>query len=245
MYRSDPRTACDPARRQSTKKRALYGTDRRDTGNGRGGASRMTLEIGSVRTPQRKTDARHAGSRSEALRLATQDLHRSLEAGIAGYDLRRADHYAAFLCASAAPLLALEQLLESAGVDEVIPDWAMHRRSDAITRDLSQLGLTAAPLQLRRALPTRSEMYGILYVLEGARMDARWLYARIQSSDDAQVRTASNYLGAHDPGLWRNFVKQLEATDDITELHDLVSGALFTFALFQRSLVRMTPAKNS
>ncbi|MFL6548011.1 MAG: biliverdin-producing heme oxygenase [Povalibacter sp.] len=185
---------------------------------------------------------RHAGSRREALRLATQDLHRSLDAIVAGYELKRADHYAAFLRASAGPLIALEQLLESAGVQDVLPQWAARRRTEIITRDLRLLGSDATPLQLRRALPTRSEMYGILYVLEGSRLGARWLYARIQTSDDAQVRGASAYLGAHDIGMWRSYLKALEASTEVTELQDLVAGALFTFALFQRSLDRMLPA---
>lgn len=202
----------------------------------------MALETGAIRAPERTSDARHPGSRREALRLATQDLHRALDASLASLDLRRSDHYGAFLAASAAPLVALEQMLESAGVREVMPEWDRHRRSDAITRDLSQLGRTQAPLQLRRAPPTRSEMYGILYVLEGSRLGARLLYARVQTSDDATVRKASDYLRAHDPGLWRGYLKQLEASPEVTELHDLVSGALFTFALFQRSFNRTLPS---
>ena len=201
----------------------------------------MALEPGAIRAPERTSDARHPGSRRAALRLATQDLHRTLDASLASFDLRRNDHYGAFLAASAAPLIALEQMLESAGVHEVLPEWTQRRRTEAITRDLSQLGRTQAPLQLRRAPPTRSEMYGILYVLEGSRLGARWLYARVQTSEDEQVRAASEYLRAHDPGLWRSYLKLLESSTEITELHDLVSGALFTFALFQRSFDRTMP----
>ena len=195
-----------------------------------------------MRATRPTNETRHAGSRREALRLATLDLHRSLDASVAGYELRRIDHYAAFLSASAAPLLALEVMLENAGVQELLPEWSRRRRSEIITRDLSLLGLQVTPLQLRRAPPTRSEMYGMLYVLEGSRLGARWLYARIQTSDNEQVRGASGYLGAHDPGLWRSFLKLLEASTDVTELQDLVAGALFTFALFQRSFDRLMPA---
>lgn len=185
---------------------------------------------------------RHTGSRREALRQATQHLHRSIDAIVASYELRRADHYAAFLSASAAPLIALEQILETAGVHELLPQWPERRRTEVITQDLALLGHEVTPLQLRRALPTRSEMYGILYVLEGSRLGARWLYARIQTSEDLQVRRASSYLRAHDAGLWRSYLRLLESSADVTELQDLVAGALFTFALFQRSFDRLAPA---
>jgi heme oxygenase len=207
----------------------------------------MAQEIGVMRVHKEHlkgdlNEGRHPGSRREALRLATDELHRSLDKIVSSYDLRRIDHYAAFLGASAAPLLALEHMLESAGVEQVVTDWAAHRRSAVIVQDLKLLGLTASPLQLRRALPTRSEMYGILYVLEGSRLGARGLHAHVQTSSDEQVRAASGYLRAHNPSLWRNYLKLLESSVDVTELHDLVSGALFAFALFQRSFDRLMPA---
>jgi heme oxygenase len=201
-----------------------------------------TPESGAMRATGPANEHRHAGSRREALRLATQDLHRALDASVAGYELRRMDHYSAFLSASAAPLIALEQMLENAGVKDLLPEWPARRRTEVITNDLMSLSIPVTVLQLRRALPTRSEIYGILYVLERSRVGARLLYARIQASDDAQVRGASAYLGAHDPALWRSFLKVLEATPEITELQDLVAGALFAFALFQRSFDRLMPA---
>src|SRR3954470_6783294 len=101
------------------------------------GMSLTAQEPGVKHATKLAKETRHEGSRREALRLATLDLHRSLDATVASYELRRIDHYSAFLAASAGPLLALEQMLETAGVQEVLPEWQERRRSEIITRDLS------------------------------------------------------------------------------------------------------------
>ncbi len=177
-------------------------------------------------------------SRRSILKQATDHLHRELDDAASNYELRDAAHYAAFLEASAGPLIALERMIESAGVAQLLPDWSERRRADLLLDDLNRLGRPVTPPVLRRASPSRSEMFGILYVLEGSRLGARWLYARVCSSPDAKVGEARSYLAAHNPSLWRSFLEILESSPHATDAQEMISGARYAFVLFQRSLER-------
>ena len=181
-------------------------------------------------------------SRRNTLKQATDHSHRELDETVSAYELRRADHYAAFLLASAGPLLALEQLLEAAAVSQVLPDWADRRRAPALLEDLQRLGRQADSLVLRRQPLTQAEMFGVLYVLEGSRLGARWLYARVCSSEDRTIHEARAYLRAHDPSLWRSFLEKLEAAPASLDPREMIAGARYAFGLFQRSFARFAPA---
>jgi heme oxygenase len=179
----------------------------------------------------------HAFSRRNSLRGATDHLHRDLDRIVASFRLGDAAHYRRFLQASAATLIAIEQLLESAGVSQLLPDWAERSRRDPILADLHSLDAQAQPLALRRTAPTQAEVFGILYVLEGSRLGARALLDQVLASTDENVRNASTYLrhGQGEPNLWRTFVQQLEthaAADDQTQT---VSGAVYAFTMFIRA----------
>lgn len=181
-------------------------------------------------------------SRRAALRSATRELHASLDELVTAYELLRPDHYTAFLEASAAPLVAIEAMLESANFGALLSEWPARRRTDAITRDLEQLGRVPQPLQLRRAMPTASEMFGMAYVLEGSRLGARVLYERIGRDADGRVREASTYLRAHDPGMWRSFLDTLESAAVVLNTEHMIDGARYAFALFRHSFARKLPS---
>lgn len=180
-------------------------------------------------------------TRRSALKQATDHLHRELDGIASGYELRNADHYAAFLEASAGPLVALEGLLDTAGAAQLLPDWAQRRRSGLLLDDLSRLGRQVTPPILRRASPSHAEMFGVLYVLEGSRLGARGLYARVCSSTDARLEQARSYLAAHDPMLWKSFLEALESSPHAADGQGTIAGARYAFMLFQRSLARLSP----
>lgn len=180
-------------------------------------------------------------TRRAALREATDHMHRALDACVTGYDLQDGAGYGAFLEASAAPLTAVEALLEAGGVSELLEDWPERRRSPLIASDLAQLGRGFKPLQLRRGTPARSELIGMLYVLEGSRLGARQLHQQIAATGSMRAG-AGAYLGAHDPVLWQRFLDLLESPEHAVDTHAMIGGAIFTFALFQRSFERHLPA---
>jgi heme oxygenase (biliverdin-IX-beta and delta-forming) len=78
-------------------------------------------------------------------------------------------------------------------------------------------------------------MFGMMYVLEGWRRDSKTLLQRVSGSPDAQVREASAYLQACDSELWSSFVEKLESAGAADDQLETTSGAIYTFALFQRS----------
>lgn len=179
----------------------------------------------------------HTFSRRNSLRGATDHLHRDLDRIVASFKLSDATHYRRFLQASAATLIAIEQLLESAGVAQLLPDWTERTRREPILADLHRLDSQVQPLALRRTAPTPAEVFGILYVLESSRVGAQVLLEQVLTSHNEVVRNTSAYLshGQDHPNLWRSFLQHLEtdaAADDQTQT---VSGAVYAFTMFIRA----------
>ena len=177
----------------------------------------------------------HAFSRRNSLRGATDHLHRDLDRIVASFKLADGVHYRRFLQASAATLIAIEHLLESAGVAQLLPDWAERSRREPILADLHSLHSQAQPLALRRTAPTPAEVFGILYVLVGSRLGARELLDQVLASTDEAVRNASAYLRHGQPNLWRNFLQQLETHEAADDQTQTVSGAVYAFTMFIRA----------
>jgi heme oxygenase len=179
----------------------------------------------------------HVFSRRNSLRGATDHLHRDLDRIVASFRLSEATHYRRFLQASAATLIAIEQLLEGAGVAQLLPDWAERSRREPILADLHSLDSQAQPLALRRTAPTPAEVFGILYVLEGSRLGAQDLLEQVLASTDERVRNASAYLrhGQAQPDLWRTFLQHLETHEAADDQTQTVSGAVYAFTMFIRA----------
>ncbi|MDY6944119.1 MAG: biliverdin-producing heme oxygenase [Pseudomonadota bacterium] len=173
-------------------------------------------------------------NRRNSLRGATDHLHRDLDRIAAGFNLADVTHYRRFLQANAATLIAVEQLLETAGVAELLTDWPQRTRRAAILADLHSLETEVQPLALRRTVPTSAEVFGILYVLEGSRLGARVQLDQVLASADEQVRKSSSYLSS-DSGLWRSFLEQLETHEAADDQTQTVSGAVYAFTMFIRS----------
>ncbi|WP_129776765.1 biliverdin-producing heme oxygenase [Peristeroidobacter soli] len=178
-------------------------------------------------------------NRRNSLRGATDHLHRDLDRIAAGFNLADVTHYRRFLQANAATLIAIEQLLENASVEQLLPDWPQRSRRAAILADLHNLHSDVQPLALRRTAPTPSEVFGILYVLEGSRLGARVQLDQVQASHDENVRNASTYLRHGQPGegssLWRSFLELLETHEAADDQTQTVSGAVYAFTMFIRA----------
>jgi heme oxygenase len=190
-------------------------------------------------TPAASTGQSIKLNRRNSLRGATDHLHRDLDRIAAAFNLGEVTHYRRFLQANAATLIAIEQLLENAGVEQLIADWPERSRRGAILADLQSLHSDVQPLALRRTAPTPSEVFGILYVLEGSRLGARVLLDQVLASADENVRNASSYLRHGQPGegsgLWRSFLQQLETHEAADDQTQTVSGAVYTFTMFIRA----------
>ncbi len=112
--------------------------------------------------PIKELTAANTSSRRNSLRGATDHLHRDLDRLTSAFNLADVAHYRRFLQANAAALIAIEQLLENAGVAQLLPDWPERSRRAAILADLHSLEAEVQPLALRRAAPTPPEMFGVL-----------------------------------------------------------------------------------
>jgi heme oxygenase len=174
-------------------------------------------------------------SRGNSLKNATDHLHTDLSESIAALDLTWSVHYRMFLQATASALIAIEVLLEQAGVEQVFTDWPERTRRQAILADLDRLNAPVNPFRLNRPLPTQPEMFGMMYVLENWRRDSKALLQRVRASADPQVREACAYLSSGESSLWDSFIDRLESEGAANDQLETTSGAIYTFALFQRS----------
>ena len=172
----------------------------------------------------------------EKLKAATALAHRALDARFSTFDLTSLDGYRRFLEASAAALLPLEAALERAGASELFSDWPHRARGEAIVADLKGLGGAIHPFHSVITL-SRQEMWGVMYVLEGSRLGAKYLLRTLAACAEPQIAAATRYL-RHGDGqpLWRMFLERLECEsvtpDGETEM---ISGAQRAFAMFAKA----------
>ncbi|MDR3469130.1 MAG: biliverdin-producing heme oxygenase [Xanthobacteraceae bacterium] len=173
---------------------------------------------------------------------ATARSHARFDAAITRADLRRADDYASFLRSQAEALFPLETALERHGVGDLLPNWEQRRRTPALEHDLAALDTGVDPLpvpELKRGgdhpIP---EMLGVVYVLEGTRISARVILARIADEPDARIIAATAYL-RHGFGrrFWPSFLATLES-NPAARAHParVIAGAQLGFGLFERAL---------
>jgi heme oxygenase (biliverdin-IX-beta and delta-forming) len=167
------------------------------------------------------------------LRQATADDHERLDRQLVAYDLETLTGYRRFLEINAAALLPLEDALVAGGVRELLPDWNLRARTDAILTDLAAIDGDVELLDEPR-LESRFALLGTLYVLEGSRLGAAYLIRSAQRSADCRVRSATAYL-AHGTGLglWTSFLSVLEShARELTDCDRLVEPARRAFDLF-------------
>jgi heme oxygenase (biliverdin-IX-beta and delta-forming) len=166
------------------------------------------------------------------LKQATQHLHNEVDALASRLDLTRRIDYCQFLLASAEPVIGLEVALERSGVEQLFVDWGYRRRRFALALDLHGLELTAGPVDARHSM-SPSEMFGVLYVLEGSRLGAQVLLRQVDQSTDQGVLSARNYLRANDATLWITYLRALDDTNAPLDQVRMIEAARYTFALFK------------
>ncbi|WP_284419536.1 MULTISPECIES: biliverdin-producing heme oxygenase [unclassified Bradyrhizobium] len=174
----------------------------------------------------------------DRLKAATAAAHHALDERLSQFDLTTTPHYRRFLQASAAAVLPLEQVLEQAGVGEMLCDWAGRRRAEAITTDLADLNGSVVPIELPTPPLDRPFVFGTLYVLEGSRLGAVYLLRVVTASADPRARRATRYLrhGAGQ-GLWRSFLERL-AREPLTPDDEvrMIASARAAFAVFAKAV---------
>ena len=113
----------------------------------------------------------------------------------------------------------------------MLADWDRRSRRSAILSDLAVIGARGQPLPFEGRL-NASQMWGALYVLEGSRLGARFILAKLGRT------TATRFL-EHGEGarLWPTFLEILEAHPCVRRNPALALGAAnAVFELFETAL---------
>lgn len=163
------------------------------------------------------------------LKSETAEAHERLDGHFAAFDLSNRADYGDFLSVHAAALIAVEDALVAGGIEQVMPQWPLLRRSDLIRQDLDALGRDIPPSPAI-AFSSHVEMLGALYVLEGSRLGGKLL--KKATGDNFPTR----YL-SHQPALtWPEFVAVIERmlqTD--VDRHEAADAANRVFAVFLKA----------
>jgi heme oxygenase len=171
-----------------------------------------------------------AVSARAALRAATAQAHARLDRLYSAFDLGAPDGYADFLLAHAPAFLAVEQALDAAGTDTLVPGWRARMRSQSLRQDIAALG---RPIPAPAAAPLlcgEPQTLGAMYVLEGSRLGAAVLIRQVA----AGLPTA--FLAPGNPAHWRAFISRLDLRLSSAEsLAQATSAALAVFTLFGQS----------
>lgn len=157
------------------------------------------------------------------LRLGTQDEHDRLDALIGSFDDR--DGYTAFLVGSYRFRASLKVIIGA------VPFWPVDLLLTELQDDLQALGAQAIePKAVIAPLPTLSEQFGLLYVLEGSALGARLLVRRAEALG-MNADHGARHLSAQvrQPGRWRDFLDLMASRGDLDPALAL-SGAKAAFA---------------
>lgn len=176
----------------------------------------------------------------DRLRAATSEDHATLDANISGWRIETPIGYGAFLTASYDALAPLELALEQAGVAQRLPDWPHRSRRAALAADLAELGLRTPSFEAAE-VPSPDFAAGVLYVLEGSRLGAKFLARRVR---DAGAGLPLAYL-THGEGqdLWRSFLAWLDAIPKVGLRTDAAeAGGRYGFRCFSEAFERRAPS---
>ncbi len=215
--------------------RRAFGTQ---TDRAPGTKVRVICYIGSFRPPSacrvdRTGEFLSDTSLREHLRAATSEAHAALDATAGALGLNTRAGYGAFLSASASGLAPLELALEQGGVAEWLPDWPRRARREAVAQDLAALDL-AMPGVIEAPTPSFAFATGMLYVLEGSRLGARFLSRQVRAADP-ELPLAYLTHGENDD-LWRSFVAWMEAIPKVGfRTDEAEAGARYAFQRFSEA----------
>lgn len=142
------------------------------------------------------------------------------------------DSYCDFLLRHRSARARLRERVGGLGPDEY---WVeLQARDDAaLAADIAALGVRAPalPATTSTRIPTSADAgRGVLYVLEGSKLGARTLRARLSERLGEQI--PQSFLATGDPRRWADACRELEASQDL----DVVIGAAtWSFEVFAES----------
>jgi heme oxygenase len=180
---------------------------------------------------------RFTTSTRDKIREATKLSHLRLDAAVNWVDLSRPQNYADFLRGQAEALFPIETALERGDIEHLLVDWPQRARTPALQHDLSVLDTACDPLPLPN-FKSDAEKLGAVYVLEGFRMAARVILARLAEQPDSSLMGATTYL-RHGFGnrCWPTFLAVLENHPAAQmNLEGVIEGAQVAFAMFESAL---------
>jgi len=168
------------------------------------------------------------------LREGTADCHARVDAAFGGFDLSSPDGYRNFLTAQARAFLPIEEVLDSAGAEELLPDWPERKRGIALISDLYCLKVhipTPCPVP---KVSSRAAMWGLIYVLEGSRLGGQML-KRSLAPELPQA-----FLGHQiDRGAWRTLLARIDhALTGPADRTTALEAARATFSVFEEAACR-------
>lgn len=175
----------------------------------------------------------------EFLKVETRDLHARTERAFARFDLTRREAYGEFLLAQATALLPLEAALTGQGAGDALEDWPLRARGELLRADLAALGLSEPLPQAEPRFANPDQLLGALYVLEGSKLGARLLLARVLAAHPAAAGATAFLAHGSDPArtaAWPSFLARLEAAPcSAARAAEALAGATAAFAMFGRA----------
>lgn len=141
--------------------------------------------------------------------------------------------------------MPLEAALDAAGAERLIADWPSRKRGAALEADLAALNLKPIVPQPQPRFAGEDEAFGALYVLEGSKLGARYLLARVSEQDFARGATAFLAHGEapERKGAWPVFLQRLSAIPfEPARAAALLAGATSAFHLFERAALALEKA---
>lgn len=174
-----------------------------------------------------------------ALRRATADAHRRVDALFSRFELASEAGYRDFLLAQAHGFLPVEGGLDASGADRVLADWPDRRRGALLRADLAELNVTLPePFTAPDFISGKASMLGAIYVLEGSRLGGAVLNKSVPGHFPRRFLEARQAAGS-----WR---KLLQTLDEFlirpVDLDAAVLAAKEVFARFERGAIAQLEA---
>ncbi|MCO6186282.1 biliverdin-producing heme oxygenase [Rhizobium sp. L1K21] len=151
----------------------------------------------------------------QALRNSTGSLHKELDDAVMTAPITSAAGYERFLNMHARVLPAVESWMASQPLYHTLPAASARLRSEALTRDLEQMGISAPKVMPMSFLQDRTSVLGISYVLEGSRLGGAKLAQVIKSS--GKTYPVSFLQHGQGQSYWKSFLAWLTARDETPE----------------------------
>ncbi len=157
---------------------------------------------------------RNVSERRFDLKRATDEAHARLEEIVQSSGMfASVEGYRRYLAATWAMRDRFEHLLDINGAAEIWPEWPSRRIAALAAHDMADLHLSKPPQILSQTRLNRSELLGVLYVMEGSSLGARILVRMVSAlgfSNDFGARHL--FAAASSTSAWRSFIAVLDAS---------------------------------